>query len=229
MALTLHWHGHSAWTLESDGVRLLIDPFFTGNPAADIAADEAQADYIILTHAHGDHLGDIVSIAQRTGATIIGNFEVSVWLGQQNVEKAIGMNPGGGTTLPFGRVTFTRADHSSSFPDGTYGGVACGFVIQFGGHTIYNTGDTALFSDMKLIGERHHPDIVLLPIGDFFTMGPEDSVEALRLIGPQLAFPQHYNTWPPISQDGGAWATLVQQILNIEGVVLEPGQDYILD
>ncbi len=229
MSLKLHWHGHSAWTVESDGVRILIDPFLTGNPTADIGPDQAEADFILLTHAHGDHLGDTVAIAKRTKAPVITNFEISEWLGAQGIENAQGLNPGGGVQLPFGRVTFTRADHSSSFPDGTYGGVACGMVFQVGGHTIYNTGDTALFSDMQLLGERYRPDIVLLPIGDYFTMGPEDALEALRLIDPKVALPQHYNTFPPIKQDGEAWAERVLRELSIQSACLQPGKSISLD
>ena len=228
MSLKLHWHGHSAWTVESDGVRILIDPFLTGNPTADISADEAEADFILLTHAHGDHLGDTVAIAKRTGAPVVSNFEVSEWLGKHGVENAQGLNPGGGVQMPFGRVTFTRADHSSSFPDGTYGGVACGIVLQLDGLTVYNTGDTALFSDMELFGRRYRPDLVILPIGDYFTMGPDDAVEALRLLKPRHALPQHYNTFPPIKQDGGAWAKRVQSELGIEARALQPGDVYTL-
>lgn len=223
MTTRFHWHGHSAWSIEQKGIHILVDPFLTGNPTADIDAAHAQADFIVLTHAHGDHLGDTVAIAKRTGATVIANYEISVWLGAQGIANAVGMNPGGSASLPFGRITYTRADHSSSFPDGSYGGVACGVVLHLDGLTIYNTGDTALFSDMKLFGERYKPDVVLLPIGDFFTMGPDDAVEALRLIQPRAAFPQHYNTFPPIRQDGAAWAARVKQELGINAHALQSG------
>ncbi|MCW5850009.1 MAG: metal-dependent hydrolase [Anaerolineae bacterium] len=228
MTTKLTWLGHAAWLVEHSGARILIDPFLSGNPTASMSADQARADFILLTHAHGDHLGDTVAIAKRTGAPVLSNFEVSVWLGNHGVENAQGLNPGGGAQLPFGRVTFTRADHSSSFPDGTYGGVACGIVLQLDGLTLYNTGDTALFSDMELFGRRYRPDVVTLPIGDYFTMGPDDAVEALRLLKPRHALPQHYNTFPPIKQDGGAWASRVQRELGIAARALQPGDVYSL-
>ena len=229
MSVTFHWHSHSAWTIESGGTRILIDPFLTGNPTAVVGADQVKADFILLTHAHGDHLGDTVAIAKRTGAPVVSNFEITVWLGNQGVENTFGLNCGGGVQLPFGRVVYTRADHTSSFPDGTYGGVAGGFVFQVGGHTVYNTGDTALFSDMQLFAERYQPDVVLLPIGDFFTMGPDDALDALKWIKPQVAFPQHYNTFPPIKQDGAAWGQRVKAETGINAVILQPGQSFTLD
>ncbi len=219
-----HWHGHSAWTVEHSGTRLLIDPFFSGNPAADMTADKVQADFILLSHAHGDHLGDTVDLARRLRVPVVTNNEISHYLTRHGVEHTHGLNPGGGVQLPFGRVTFVRADHSSSFPDGTYGGVACGFVVHLDDLTLYNAGDTALFTDMEWFGERYKPDVVMLPIGDYFTMGPEDAHEAVRLINPRVALPQHFNTFPPIRQDGKAWAERVYRDLRIEAPILEPGQ-----
>ena len=228
MTTKLTWLGHAAWLVEHNGARILIDPFLSGNPTASISANQAQADFILLTHAHGDHLGDTVAIAKRTGAPVVTNFEVSEWLGKHGVENAQGLNPGGGVQMPFGRVTFTRADHSSSFPDGTYGGVACGIVLQLDGLTVYNAGDTALFSDMELFGRRYRPDLVTLPIGDYFTMGPDDAVEALRLLKPRHALPQHYNTFPPIAVDADAFARRLAREAGIDCTILAVGESVTL-
>lgn len=225
MSVRFQWHSHSVWSIEAGGKTILVDPFLTGNPTADVSADQLQADFILLTHAHGDHLGDTVAIAKRTGAPVVTNFEISEWLGKQGVENAIGLNPGGHVSLPFGRVMYTFAIHSSSFPDGTYGGVAGGFIMELDGLKVYNSGDTALFSDMALFGERYKPDVAILPIGDFFTMGPEDSVEALKLLKAKIAIPQHYNTFPPIQQDPNKWAEMVRKI-GADPVVLQPGGEY---
>lgn len=219
-----HWHGHSAWSVEHQGTRLLIDPYLSGNPAAVMGPEKAQADFILLTHAHGDHLGDTVAIARRLGVPVITNNEISHYLARHGVEHAHGLNTGGGVQMPFGRVVYVRADHSSSFPDGSYGGNPGGFIIHLDGLTIYNAGDTALFSDMEMFSRRYQPDVAMLPIGDYFTMGPDDALEAVRLINPRAALAQHYNTFPPIRQDVAAWAACVKNDLMIEVPVLQPGQ-----
>jgi len=226
MSVRFQWHSHSVWSIEAGGKTILVDPFLTGNPTADVSADQLQADFILLTHAHGDHLGDTVAIAKRTGAPVVTNFEISEWLGKQGVENAIGLNPGGHVSLPFGRVMYTFAIHSSSFPDGSYGGVAGGFVMYLDGLTVYNSGDTALFSDMALFGERYKPDVAILPIGDFFTMGPEDSVEALKMLKAKIAIPQHYNTFPPIQQDAAAFREQVDAQTQARCIVLAPGESF---
>jgi len=224
MSTKLTWLGHSTFTIETGEHRLLIDPFLNDNPAAPVKSDEVEADFILLTHAHFDHVADAASIAQRTGATVVANFEVSEWIKKQGVavEKAIGMNPGGGVDLPFGRAKMTIAHHSSSLPDGSYGGVAGGFLLSLEGATIYIAGDTALFLDMKLIGVGGI-DLAVLPIGDLFTMGPADSIDAIKMLSPQRVVPCHYNTWPPIEQDAAAWAKSVERETAAEPVVLPPG------
>jgi L-ascorbate metabolism protein UlaG (beta-lactamase superfamily) len=225
MPTKLTWLGHSALAIETGGHRLLVDPFLNDNPSATVKAEEVEADYILLTHGHFDHVADASSIAQRTGATVVANFEVAEWMKGQGVaaEKAIGMNPGGGVKLPFGRVKMTIAHHSSSLPDGSYGGVAGGYLLALNGARIYVAGDTGLFLDMKLIG-LSGLDLAVLPIGDLFTMGPEDSIEAVKMLSPKRVVPCHYNTWPPIQQDVDAWDRLIQRETAAQPVVLAPGE-----
>jgi L-ascorbate metabolism protein UlaG (beta-lactamase superfamily) len=170
MGLTYIFHGHACFTLRSDDATLLFDPFLTDNPAAQVKADDLAAGHILLSHGHFDHLPDAVSIAERTGATVIGTFEVASWIGGQGVASVHGMQPGGAFKFPFGRVKQTIAHHGSMLPDGSYGGVATGFIVDIGGQRVYFTGDTALFLDMQLYGEEGI-DVLMLPIGDNFTMG----------------------------------------------------------
>jgi L-ascorbate metabolism protein UlaG (beta-lactamase superfamily) len=229
MSVTITWLGHSSFALEAEGTRLLIDPYLNDNPASPIKADKAEADFILLTHGHFDHVTDAPAIAKRTGAKVLAGFEVTEWLKREGVaeDKVIPMNPGGAVRLPFGKVKFTIAHHSSSTPDGAYGGVPGGFVIELAGKRLYFAGDTALFLDMKLIG-LGGLDLAVLPIGDQFTMGPEDSVEAVKFLNPKKAAPCHYNTWPPIAQDGPAWAEEVRRQTAAEAIVVEPGGSFVV-
>jgi L-ascorbate metabolism protein UlaG (beta-lactamase superfamily) len=224
MATTITWFGHNAWSIETGGATIQVDPFLDDSPTSPVKAQEVKADFILLSHGHGDHLGDTVAIAKRTGATVITNFEVGQWIGKKGVDsgKIIGMNPGGGIRQPFGHVKFTVAHHSSSMPDGSYGGVPGGFLLTLGEARVYFACDTALFLDMKLIGVGVL-DLAVLPIGDLYTMGPEDSIDAIKLLNPQRAAPCHYNTWPPIAQDASAWAEQVRTHTAAEPIVLEPG------
>ncbi|WP_221029824.1 metal-dependent hydrolase [Actomonas aquatica] len=201
------YYGHSAFLVETAHHRILIDPFLSGNPSAPISVDEAKCDYILLTHAHSDHSADAEAIATANNATIVANFEIAEYYAAKGLTTH-GMNPGGGFNFPFGRVTLTIAFHTSSFDSESpaiYGGVPCGIVIEADGQRLYHAGDTALFSDMQLIGRRGL-DLALVPIGDNFTMGPTDALDALDYLKPKLAVPIHYNTWPPIAQDADAWA-----------------------
>lgn len=224
MATTITWFGHNAWSIETAGKVILVDPFLEESPTAPVKARDVKADFILLSHGHFDHLGDTVAIAKRTGAKVITNFEVSEWLGKQGIQsdQLVGMNPGGGINLPFGRVKFTIAHHSSSMPDGSYGGVPGGFLLTLGETRVYIACDTALFLDMKLIGVGGL-DLAVLPIGDLYTMGPEDSIEAVKLLNPKRVTPCHYNTWPPIAQDASAWAEQVRSHTGAEPIVVEPG------
>jgi L-ascorbate metabolism protein UlaG (beta-lactamase superfamily) len=223
MATRLCWLGHSCLLLESDGKRILIDPFLTDNPAAATSADKVSADFILVSHGHGDHVGDTVAIAQRTGAAVIANYEMSGWFQKQGVKTTHGQQHGGGHHYPFGHVKLTLAFHGSALPDGSYGGNPCGFLITFkDGTRIYDAADTGLFGDMRLIGEEG-VDLALLPLGDNFTMGPDDALRAVKLIQPRQVVPIHYNTWELIAQDAGAWAERVRKETQTEPVILKPG------
>ena len=203
MSVSIRFLGHAAFSISDGAHTLLIDPFITGNPqseGAGITADALDATHIALTHGHEDHVGDTVSIAQRTGATVVAGFELANLLGEQGVENLEPANPGGGVDLPFGRITLTFAYHSSSF-QGRYTGMPAGLVIRMGERTVYHAGDTGLFGDMRLIGEVHRPDVAILPIGDRFTMGPADATRAAEMIGAKIAIPCHWDTWPLIEQD----------------------------
>lgn len=209
------WYGHSTWGLEIGSSRILIDPFLDDNPAARTKAADLSPTHILISHAHADHIADAASIAQRSGAQVLANFEIAQWLSHKHhVKHTVGMNHGGALKTEFGRVMLVPAVHSSSLPDGSYGGTAGGWIVEIHRPTgqpyrIYYAGDTAVFGDMKWIA-RHGIDCLIVPIGDLFTMGPEDSLEAITLVAPRTVLPTHYNTWPPIAQDPHAWATSVQ-------------------
>ncbi|MEX2285999.1 MAG: metal-dependent hydrolase [Planctomycetaceae bacterium] len=215
--------GHGAFQIDTAGKTILIDPFFTGNPAAALSADKALADFIIITHGHGDHVGDTVAIAKRTGARVIANFEITEWLAKQGVENLHAQHIGGSHDHGFGRVKLTIAHHGSMLPDGSNGGNPCGVLLKLADGNIYHAADTGLFYDMKLIGEEGI-DIAILPIGDNYTMGPDDALRAVKLIEPKRVIPDHYNTWEPIAQDALAWAKRVKAETSTEPVVLQPGE-----
>ncbi len=227
MTATVKWLGHSAYQLEIDEHTVLIDPFVSGNPMATVTAQELAADIILLTHAHGDHVGDSVEIAKRTGAQVVCNFEMGDWFLAHGVENVFQGNPGGSFRNDWLSAKWTIAFHSSSFPDGSYGGQPNGFIIRGGGATIYHAGDTCLFSDMQLIGAEGL-DLALLPIGDCFTMGIDDSIAAVRLLQPKRVSPMHFNTFPPIEQDAAAWGARVTAETAAEAIVLEPGGAIVL-
>jgi L-ascorbate metabolism protein UlaG (beta-lactamase superfamily) len=224
MSAQITWLGHNCWSVETGGQTILLDPFLNDSPTAPVKADAVKANFILLSHGHADHVGDTVAIAKRTGATVLTNFEVGEWLKTKDVadDKVIGMNPGGGILQPFGHVKFTIAHHSSSMPDGSYGGVPGGFLLALAETRLYFACDTALFLDMKLIGGGGL-DLAVLPIGDLYTMGPDDSIDAVNLLKPKRVTPCHYNTWPPIAQDAAAWADRVRSHSSAEPIVLEPG------
>jgi len=210
--------------ITSGDYRILVDPFLDDNPSASIKAADVHPDVILVSHGHADHIADAAAIANRTSATVYAVYEVANWLAaNHNVENTVGMNIGGAAELPVGKVKMVPALHSSGLPDGSYGGVAAGFLVKAGEKKIYFACDTALFSDMQMIGAVGL-DAAILPIGDLFTMGPEDSVTATNLLKPGKVLPTHFNTWPPIEQDADAWATMVKSKTQAEPVVLEPGQ-----
>jgi L-ascorbate metabolism protein UlaG (beta-lactamase superfamily) len=223
MATRLCWLGHACLMLDSDGHKLLIDPFLTGNPAAPVKAADLAPDFLLVSHGHGDHLGDTVAIAQRTQAPVLCNYEISEWLEKKGV-KAHGMQHGGGFRFPFGRCKLTLAFHGSMLPDGSNGGNPCGFYLTFNdGTRVYDAADTGLFGDMKLIGEEG-VDLALLPIGDNYTMGPDDALRAVKLLQPKKVVPIHYNTFPLIAQDAAAWAERVRRETSVPVVVPRAGE-----
>lgn len=200
---------HSAWLIQNDKYTIAIDPFLEGNPLAQNKPNDISADFIIVTHAHDDHLGDAIPMAKKNNATIISNFEIVNYCTEQGV-NAHPMHIGGAYEFPFGKVKLTPAWHGSSLPDGSYGGTPAGCLITIDGKTIYHTGDTGLFMDMQLIGEMNPVDIMMVNIGDNFTMGIEDAVKAVEFVKPKLTIPMHYKTFDVIDVDPNDFAKRVQ-------------------
>jgi L-ascorbate metabolism protein UlaG (beta-lactamase superfamily) len=226
MTTKITWFGHAALGLETGGHKILVDPFFSGNPAASTSADAVEANFILISHGHGDHVGDGVEIAKRTDATVISNYEIAAWFASKGVSKMHGQQHGGGFKHPFGYLKLTLAFHGSVLPDGSNGGNACGFLLTTNdGQKIYLAQDTGLFGDMKLIGEEGLA-LAVVPVGDNFTMGPDDALRAVKLLQPKVVIPIHYNTWDVIAQDANAWAARVQKETSTKVVVLRPGESY---
>ncbi len=209
--LKVTYLSHSAFMLDDGENKVLIDPFITGNPVAPVQADNIDAEFIVLTHGHGDHLGDGFDIAKRNNGTIIAVNELANFAAENGI-NAHNMHIGGAYNFPFGRVKFTIAHHGSANNEGRYMGPASGVVITMGGKTIYHAGDTGLFLDMKLIGELDKIDLFMAPIGDNFTMGIDDAVKATEFVNPGMAVPIHYNTFPVIPADPEEFKRKVESI-----------------
>lgn len=216
--------GHSTFFLDDGTHRLLIDPFLEGNPRCPVTLGEVQSwqpSAVLISHAHGDHWGNALDFG-RAGVPIIATAEIAGYAGAHGANNAVGMNIGGTYRAEWGSVSLTPAWHSSSFPDGTYGGMPTGLVIEFGGQRLYFAGDTALFSDMRLIGDREL-DLAFLPIGDHYTMGPEEAGRTLDLLRPRVAIPMHYATFPVLTGDPAVFRAEGER-RGVEVRILEPGE-----
>ncbi len=222
MSLSLTWIGHATVAVNIGGYTVMVDPFLEENPSTEETVESVHADYILVSHGHNDHIADAVALAKKNDAPIITTLEVARWLDSQGVQTH-GLNLGGQLELPFGKVKLTVAVHGSQMPDGSYGGCAVGFLLTSPrGRKIYIACDTALFGDMSLIGEEGL-DLAVLPIGDYFTMGPDDALRAVKLLQPKQVMPYHYGTWDTIQQDPDAWARRVSSETEATVHVLTPG------
>ena len=222
--MKVSYHGHSVVQIQVNGKKIIIDPFIRGNQLTDLKVDDVNPNVILLTHGHNDHVGDSVELAKRNNALVIANHEISTFLGCQGVNTH-GMHIGGAHQFDFGKVKLTQAFHGSSYTTENneiiYCGMPAGILFMAEGKTVYHAGDTGLFSDMKLIGERHPIDLAFLPIGDNFTMGPEDAAYAAKLLGAKTIVPIHYNTFPPIKQNPEQF---IEMLENKNGKVMDPGE-----
>ncbi|MBI2343717.1 MAG: metal-dependent hydrolase [Deltaproteobacteria bacterium] len=226
--VTLRFHGHSCWEIQGAAHRILIDPFLTGNPQADVArADVTALDAILVSHGHSDHLGDTVALAKQTGAVVIANYEIATYCAQRGC-TIHPLHIGGGATFPFGHVRLTIAHHGSTGPEGEALGNPAGIVLVIDGKRLYHAGDTAVFLDMQLIAELYGPlDVALLPIGDNFTMGITEAVKATELLCARMHIPMHYNTFPYIEVNPEAFRRAVEAA-GRKVVVIPPGGEYVV-
>jgi len=222
--MKISYHGHSVVQIQTKGKSIIIDPFINGNQLTDLKVEETRPDVIILSHGHNDHVGDTVELAKKNNALVVANHELSTYLSWQGVNTHA-MHIGGAYQFDFGKIKLTQAFHGSSYETENneliYCGMPAGILFMNEGKTIYHAGDTGLFSDMKLIGERHPIDVAFLPIGDNFTMGPEDAVYAAKLLKAKTVVPIHFNTFPPIKQDPHKF---IDMLKDKNGKVLQPGE-----
>jgi L-ascorbate metabolism protein UlaG (beta-lactamase superfamily) len=224
--LNLTFLGHSCFLLDDGQHKVVLDPFISGNPLAKISVNELKADFILLTHGHGDHLGDAIEVAKKNKAMIISNYELATYCAGEGVEKTAGLHIGGGANFPFGSLKLTIAHHGSTLGGNlAYGGNPVGFIIRMANKIIYHAGDTGLFLDMRLIGELDKIDMALLPIGGYFTMDVNDAAKAVEFLRPRKVIPMHYDTFDPIKADSKVFAEKVKQY-GAECIILKPGHSY---
>ncbi|HLX31340.1 MAG TPA: metal-dependent hydrolase [Gaiellaceae bacterium] len=219
--MELTWLGHSSFRLDVDGKRVYIDPFLRGNPKCPESEQTPErVDVIAITHGHGDHVGDAVDLAKEHGCTVVAPVELAGWIERQGVEGVLDPNKGGTVEAEGIKFTLTNAHHSSSNNDGAYMGEPCGIVVRAKGKSVYFAGDTCVFGDMQLIGRIYEPDLAVLPIGDHYTMGPEEAAVALELLGVKRCVPCHYGTFPPLV---GRPDQLQKLAPGVQVEALEPG------
>jgi L-ascorbate metabolism protein UlaG (beta-lactamase superfamily) len=227
MSIKITWHSHACLLIKTDKAKILIDPFITGNPLASVKVKDIKADYIFVSHGHADHLGDTVEIAKNNKATVIANPEISSWLQKKGVQNVQDIQIGGTAKFSWGNVKMTSATHSSSLPDGSYGGNPGGFLFYIDDKKIYHACDTGLFKDMTLIGDEKI-DLAYLPIGDLYTMGIDDSIKAVNFIEPKKVVPIHYNTFDLIKQSPKDWEEKIKKYTDAEPLAIKPGETIIL-
>ncbi len=221
--------GHACWLIEGSSGKVIIDPFLTGNPQAAAKPEDIVVDAVLVTHGHGDHLGDAVDIARRCNAVVVAPFELANFCASKgaNIHP---MHIGGSKEFPFGWVKLVPAAHGSAYVSDdsnvVYTGNPCGFLLKLDGKLIYHAGDTGLIADMELLGRLYQIDVALLPIGDNFTMGPADALEAVKMIKPKVVIPMHYDTWDVIAQDPNAFSERVKKETSSDCVVVKPGESY---
>ncbi len=216
------WLGHAAFKIEIAASTVLIDPWLDGNPSSAVKASEiTQADIVFVTHDHHDHLGDAFNICKRTKAAFVAASELSDFAQENGVQNVVGLNIGGGTQIKSVRIFVVQAVHTASK------GAPTGVIVEGGGKAVYHAGDTALFGDMRLIGELYHPDVALIPIGGYYTMGPTEAAEAVKMLKPKTVIPMHYKTFPVLTQSADEFAkTVKERIANVNVLMLKPGESY---
>ena len=235
--MDIRYHGHACFELSDGDARILVDPFLKpNNPSAVATADEVDATHVLVTHGHVDHIADAVAVCQRNGAPAVALVEVANWLGNHGVEETFDPNLGGTVEFDWGSVKLVPAWHTNTMPgseeapfsaeDGTPVGTCSGLVITVGDTTVYHAGDTCLFGDMKLIGDRHDIDVALLPIGGHYTMDRHDAVAAVEMIGAETVIPMHFDTFPPIETDAEAFKSDVASQTSSQVVILAPGETH---